>query len=170
MSRSLTGGSRDVNPQYLSFKCTQTGADTTTTQSSPLPINKINPGRRPQIIEVLKVYFNVADFSEVDSSIVAVLTSKNFGTTAVSLEDPSIIAYLKAIVKITTSGQMLGLQPIVYDCTDDAGHGLLVATDNVYLQVSSTTTGLTNAVGVRILYRFKQVNDVELVTLLASQQ
>lgn len=166
----LTGGSGDVNPQWLKFTVTQSGADTTTTQSQPVPVIRAREGLTPTIIEVLRVLFFTDGFAEADAVSTIVLTTKNFGTTAVSAVEPSAIAMARWFTRITTSGEIAPIYPIQIDLTDDAGHGVLVATDNVFLQCNSASTGLTNVVHCWILYRMKRVGTLEYVGIVQSQQ
>ena len=60
------------------------------------------------------------------------------------------------------------------DLTDEAGHGLLVATDNIYLNVWLDSTGaqvINNPAVVAILhYRLKEIGLQEYIGLVQSQQ
>lgn len=51
------------------------------------------------------------------------------------------------------------------DLTDGAGHGLIVATPNIFLAVDSNNTGAQNDANVRVAYRFKNVGLQEYVGL-----
>jgi hypothetical protein len=57
----------------------------------------------------------------------------------------------------------------VLDLTDGAGHGLLIATDNIFMTVYSTNTGVANEVGCKILYRWKNVSVEEYIGIVQSQ-
>lgn len=66
-----------------------------------------------------------------------------------------------------------------HDLTDGAGHGVLVATDNIFLtlQTAATVVGasatITAATGFgecAILYRFKEVGLAEYIGIVQSQQ
>lgn len=169
-SESLTGGTADVNPQWMKIKVTQSGADTTTTQAQALPIIRAREGVTPTIIEVLKVGFEPTSYPEVDSTIQLILTTKNFSTTTVAKDEPSAVAYIDFAYKLTTSGEYAAYGPIFVDCTDGAGHGVLVATDNIYFQASSAGTSASNVGICWILYRFKRVGTLEYVGIVQSQQ
>lgn len=171
----LTGGTNDVSPQTMSFIVTQSGADASTTGSQPLPIEKFGSvsSNRARIIEVLKVWFYInvtGNNAEVDSYVTAFLTTSSFGTTATTHANPKIIASVSNTHMLTTSGTFLEEQPKCVDLTDGNGHGVLVGTDNVYLQVNSGTTSTANSVTVRILYRFKAVGLPEYIGIVQSQQ
>jgi hypothetical protein len=167
---SLTGGTGDVNPQTMVVRVTESAADTTTTQSQAVPVQRLQDKGKAQVMEVLRVIFNVNTFAEVDASITACLTTRNFGTTAVGTNDPSMIAFYQLAVRLTTSGQYSQVQPFFYDCTDGAGHGMLVATDQIFLQAQSATTGVAVVCDARILYRWKNVTVQEYVGIVQSQQ
>jgi hypothetical protein len=167
---SLTGGTGDVSPQFLSFSATQSAADTTTTTQQTLPIEKIYGNQNPTIIEVLKVFFTNGATTEVDNAFSCHLSTKSFGTTATNLAEPTVFAAYRRDIAITTSGQIAVVQPFCFDCTDTAGHGILVATDNLFAQVSSATTGVANTVWIKVLYRFKKVGLSEYIGIVQSQQ
>lgn len=62
------------------------------------------------------------------------------------------------------------VMPYCYDCTDGAGHGVLVATDNIYITMNTNGwQGAANA-DFKILYRFKEVSLVEYIGIVQSQQ
>jgi hypothetical protein len=65
---------------------------------------------------------------------------------------------------------MTYMEPLVLDVTDGAGHGVLIATDSIYAQVNSANTATTNTVYFKLLYRFKEVNIIEYVGIVQSQQ
>lgn len=171
-SLSLTGGTNDVKPQYLSFVASQSGSDATTTTTQALPVlrNFQTGGNRAQIVEILKVYFTPDDLAEVDGSLNCFLTTKNLGTVATNASEASVIANFTIRTRLTTSGLIAPMFPFVVDLTDGDGNGILVATDNIYAQVSSTTTSLTNSVRVKVLYRIYGASVTEYVGIVQSQQ
>lgn len=170
MSRSLTGGTGDVNPQWYKITVTQSGNDTTTTSANPLPVPRLQNNKKPTIMELLKIYWIVPETIEVDSSIQAFLSTKNFSTTAPSQVDGTLIDTLFQTVRLTTSGMYYNTAPIIHDVTDGAGHGLLVATDNIYLQLSSAGTSAANVAYCWLLYRMKEVTLAEYIGIVQSQQ
>lgn len=169
-NRALTGGTNDVNGQFLTLTLTQSAADTTTSGSFPIPIQRLPTNGRAQVLEILKLFFYYTVPPEVDGNISMTLSTTSFGITAASIVDPRVILQNQAAVRLTTSGMYLIKQPDVYDMTDNAGHGFLVATDNVFLQVASVTTGSSNNCTVKILYRWKNVSLAEYIGIVQSQQ
>lgn len=168
----LTGGTRDVKPQYLTFSITESAADTTTTVTQALPVlrNFTSTGGRAQVIEVLKVYISFGAQSEVDSVMQLCLTTKSFGTTVVSASDPNVFAYVVVRSGITTSGTFQQVYPVIIDLTDGAGNGLLIATDNIYAQIFSTGTSAAIGANVKLLYRISGASLTEYVGIVQSQQ
>lgn len=56
------------------------------------------------------------------------------------------------------------------DLTDKAGHGFLVATDQIYAYIQSANLG-DNVTGyMRVQYRFKEVTLQEYIGIVQSQQ
>lgn len=177
---TLTGGTGDVNPQLLSFSAAQSGADTTTTTTQALPIQRLPTGGRSQVLEVLKVFAHVPVFGAVASateaadSVSVFLSTSSFGTTAITYSEPRVFwASIRAMEgAFTAAGTYSRTENdiIETDLTDGAGHGLLIATDNIFCQVQSVGTGGTNTARIKLLYRWKNVGLREYVGLVQSQQ
>ena len=169
-SSSLTGGTGDVNPQYLKLSTTQSGADTFTQTTNPIPIQRLPNGQRSQVMEILKIFFwTNSALVEADSTVSVYLTTKSY-STAPAVTDGALIAWWKRQVIITTSGEVAIDSPFCLDLTDGVGHGMLVATDNLYLSVASSTTSQANVGVAWILYRWKNVGLAEYVGMVQSQQ
>lgn len=66
----------------------------------------------------------------------------------------------------------------IHDLTDGAGHGILIATDNIFLVVQglltsygAATTGAIQAFAqADLIYRFKEVALAEYIGIVQSQQ
>lgn len=131
-------------------------------------------------MEVLKVFWYPgtleaqAAVAEVEHRISGFLGTRDNGTTAVTPADPSVFSTIS--VRNTgafTAGGTYAVQynePIVQDFTDGAGHGFLVATDNLFLQASSANLDAAGVVRVKVLYRWKNVSLAEYVGIVQSQQ
>lgn len=167
---TLTGGSGDVNPQFMHLTAVQSGNDATTTTAFPIPIQRLQNSSRAQVMEILKIFWFAADGAEVDSNILAILSTSSLGTTTGNYGNPRVIDVLSDQRYLTTSGTFNVQLPIIHDFTDGAGHGMLVGTDNLYIQVASASTGATNTVYCKILYRWKDVSTAEYVGIVQSQQ
>jgi len=179
----LTGGTGDVNPQFFNMSQTQSAADTTTTGTFPIPIQRLPQGGRSQVMEVLKIFWNrtampaSASATEAADIIAFAISTTSFGTTTPinGIANPRVI-YQRADTNrsaFTAAGtymfQDVGQNGNI-DVTDGAGHGILVATDNIFLQVASTTTGAANTVDTKLLFRWKNVGLSEYIGIVQSQQ
>jgi len=169
----LTGGTGDVKPEVMSFKCTQSAADTTTSIQQTLPImrNFSSQNRsRAQVIEVLKVFFWVDNSSVISSAVSVYLSTKNFAATATNFGEPTVFAAAQYRELFTTSGESNTPNPLVYDCQDGSGNGFLVATDSIYAQVVSASTSAANTVYIKMLYRVYGASVTEYVGIVQGQQ
>lgn len=180
-TEGLTGGTGDVNPQWMQWTVTQSGADTTTSASQPVPIQRLQDKGRAQVMEVLKVAITHTAMpvsgavGEGVDSISVYISTKNQGTTGTSWAEPTVFAAVldSSSNAFTAGGTYMSARPtmpFIFDLTDGAGHGYLVATDTVYAQITSGNTGATNSAIVRFLYRWKNVGLAEYIGIVQSQQ
>lgn len=177
---SLTGGTGDINPQWLSFSASQSGADTTTTTTQAIPVQRLPTSGRSQVMEVLKIHIEgpvlpaSASATETTDSWVLVIGTKNFAATAVTSAEPTIFASFSQVSRsaFTAAGTYFNVfsNTMDLDVTDGAGHGIIVATDNIFAQTQSTATGNTNTWRIKILYRWKNVSLQEYIGIVQSQQ
>lgn len=178
----LTGGSGDVNPQILTFRLVQSGVDTATVLPQQLPIPRLPtaPGRN-LVIELLWVDYyweNAAVVNNVANERVLVTVTTNPFTPATAteaLQDPRLLdAWLNAISNFGPLNASTGFGNILAenynDLTDQAGHGLLVASDTLYFGCVSQATTQANNIILKIGYRFKDVSLVEYIGIVQSQQ
>jgi len=166
----LTGGTGDVNPQFYHGVTTMTGADTTTTGTFNIPIQRLPDSGRAQVMEILKIFVRGPNPVEADSAWQVQFSTKNNGTTTTGFQDPSIFAMSNRVERITTSGQIYTQQIEMIDLTDGAGHGYLLATDNFYVQQLSTNTSVANSCSFKILYRWKNISLAEYIGIGQGQQ
>lgn len=168
----LTGGTGDVNPNWFKFGLSQSAADTFTQTTQPIPVQRLSGGlgkKRAMIMEVLKVlFFQTSAQAEVDSIISVYLTTKSYSTAPPDSDGP-VIARIRLYNAITTSGMISTQFPIVVDLTDGAGHGMVVASDNFYLSIASSTTAIVNSFSCWVLYRWKNVGLEEYIGVAQSQ-
>lgn len=175
----LTGGTGDVSPQLLTLAVTQTGANTFTEQQTGLPIPRfaISKGKA-MTMELLKVYFdggqkdnNYAAGGE-SSSVSAQLSTASF--TALNDADPRVIAFYNKEYRgaFTAAGTYSSVitEPFQLDCTDGAGHGILIATDNIFMGINTTNFAGASSVVAKLLYRWKMVTTDEYIGIVQSQQ
>lgn len=171
---TLTGGSGDVNPQTMVMQALQSGPDTTVINGQALPIPRL-PVRRGKsiVMELLGVEFLHVSTPSVAASYIAVVLTTNpntFTTLSNIASDPRILSIWLQWTVVNGTGIVFADQSKYISLTDDAGHGILVATDQMYLAVYSLGTGTANEYVARIEYRFKEVNLEEYVGIVQSQQ
>ena len=175
---TLTGGTNDVNPQYMTLSVTQSAADTYTQVSQQIPIQRLATMGRAQVMEVLKVFFQSSDIN-VQSTAATIrrynvsLSTKSLAS-APNLSEPTVFALynksnLNAFTATGTGMLAQEFEPFIFDSSDGAGHGFLVASDNIYLQIDTLNTGVVNSAQVKILYRWKDVSVQEYVGIVQSQ-
>lgn len=182
---SLTGGTGDVNPQFYVIQTTQTAIDTTRTVGFPLPVPKY-PGsaNRAIVFEVLSVRLMLQDLvvAAGQSFTSLILSTRDLGDTGVAnptnavtfaaRTSPSVVAQRSTDFLFATAVgfQISELRDTEIDCTDAAGHGILVATDNIFFSVYSNATGVVNVAACRIKYRLKEIGLTEYIGIVQSQQ
>lgn len=176
----LTGGTRDVNGQLFKMTVSQTAANTNTEGEFPIPIQRLQGANgRSQVMEILKFYVSrgvieaQAAVGEVQKRVSQSVTTKSFGTSTVSVVEPSALLYcnFKNTGAFTAGGTYSDslADPLVVDMTDGAGHGILVATDSLFMQVSSVNQDAAQTSTVWILYRWKNVGLAEYIGIVQSQ-
>lgn len=179
---TLTGGTGDVNPQFFSHRMVPAVAGTTETVALPSPISRFPTGvaGKSQIVEILKVWFDfppapaIAAVGEVVHSVVSNIATRSGGTVINEISNPATIASvaLSREGAFTAGGSISGTiyqMPRFVDLTDGAGHGILMATDQFYLQFGGTATWATS-MDFRMMYRIKVVGLAEYIGLVQSQQ
>jgi hypothetical protein len=178
---SLTGGTGDVNPQLFSGFAATTVADTPHTTAFITPISRLpKSGGKATVMEVLKVYTWIAPLAtgaaaETIQVYTAAFGTKDYGnTTNAYADNPTLFAYhqyqLNGAFTAATCYKMSLKMPLTMDLTDNQGHGILVASDYIYIQVDTAGIGQTVNVYFKILYRFKNVSLTEYVGIVQSQQ
>lgn len=186
----LTGGSGDVNPQEMVSPLLDASVGTQVTSNLtgvqvvlPLPIPRLRTqGQRQLIIELLWAVFYLIgaplEATTGDNLKYVNVTTNPSPILSVpdGVKDPRTLADFLTHILVNASpvsvAQIFTTQEV--DLTDSAGHGLLVATDQLYfnLVVNNTTTTLsgTDTAFVRLGYRFKDVSLAEYVGIVQSQQ
>ena len=95
------------------------------------------------------------------------------GTPEVTKAAADVFAFYDLSVDATgplSTGVDNRIGPIEFDITDGAGHGFLVATDQIYMQVFTNGATATATVRVKMLYRWKNVSLAEYIGIVQGQQ
>lgn len=173
----LTGGTGDVNAQYLTVAPVQTGADVSTVVQQPLPIPRFPTGKdRNLVMEFLGIqYYKTNQAFPLNTGVTDLITVTTnptvFGTTLAALQDGRLVSAWYNYHNLITAAGYLDVESENYvDLTDEAGHGILVATDNLYFGVYSIASGAANQYVVKAKYRWKEVSLAEYIGIVQSQQ
>lgn len=180
-SESLTGGTGDVNPQWFLLN-TQTITGAYADIATPMPIQRLPTGNKSQVMEVLKVEWSFSNANLINPLGTASTSARGYiSTTSFGTAEPTNAQLGKVVSRrridvpavATVANTFAVLESVwVEDLTDEAGHGYLVATDNIYLgqvQTTASTNPLTSGFQARILYRMKNVGIQEYVGIVQSQ-
>lgn len=178
---TLTGGTGDVNPQYLVLpEIPLANVDTFTQAQITLPTSQLPVQRGKAIVmEVLKVYFEVPTYGssppQPDTNLTAMAQLSTSPQGSINSSNPSVFAFIKRKSKTQTgttdsSYFQTWVEPTCIDYSDGAGHGILIATNSIYF--GATTSNFTASVTFagRILYRWKIVALEEYLGMVQSQQ
>lgn len=180
----LTGGTNDVNPQWLVINSLATTAgDTYTSQSVNLPVSRIGGTKstRATVIEVLKVWFDMPSYPSNFTSIGQITQSQAQLSTAplntIQHTNPSVFAFHSRKWKgyVQGAGDQIGsastwAEPEEQDLTDGDGHGIIIATDQIFFGVDTTGFAASVTFNCRILYRYKEIGLTEYIGIVQSQQ
>lgn len=181
----LTGGTGDVSPQLYSMTVIQAQANTFVEQAFPNPVPRYSSSKDKAIVlEALKAYFYLPKLNALDIGNEAVFAQlSTISLTGYSPGGPTVFAaaeldhityyeVLSPAVNSTVAFDSNEL-PIVVDMTDGAGHGVLIATDQIFfgwgtLRYDANING--TAAVIKLLYRFKEVPLAEYIGIVQSQQ
>lgn len=177
---TLTGGTKDVNPQFMNLVVTQTGNDVFTYAQFPIPVQRLGRAGRAQVMEVLKIFWESSEINRVLNAqnlyvINGYLCTQRPTATTSFIDGITFAEYVKsANVDSGVAGSPLEfgkeIEPCIQDLTDGAGHGYLIATDHIYISCASFQTAKPNSALCKILYRWKDVSVEEYVGIVQSQQ
>lgn len=166
----LTGGTKDVNPQYSSIQVVESAANTFTQGTLNLPVLRGNMvGGKYQVIELLYAWLDLQTNDGATGSGRTVALTTTSQTAMQVLSNPDVVLMYNDLITITTSGLYVETNPKFYDFTDRAGHGIIIATESLFLSVIGTSQTAAQTARCRIFYRFKNVNVNEFIGLAIQQ-
>ena len=179
---TLTGGSGDVNPQtmIMTQSAAVSGAAGQARVTVGLPIPRLpTPNGKSLVMEILWVEFVhrglTATAAATASYYMSVTTNPSApASITAATQDPRTVAdwshEVTASAAPTAFWDVEGITEV--DLTDQAGHGFLIATDNLFMDIFTSGPAAANitAPTARIGYRFKLVSLTEYVGIVQSQQ
>lgn len=165
-----------MNPQFMQYNMVPAAAGTTEQWALVTPINRLpRSGGKVTIMEVLKIWFTTPNPPTPGGAALNahLVLWCGTNTNASSIADAGNLAQCIKYYQVPTaalSGSMT-IEDRVWsiDLTDGAGHGVLVATDTIYVG-GIGVAGLWTGAGFRMLYRFKTVSLEEYIGIVQSQQ
>lgn len=184
LADTLTGGTGDTNPQTYTIHEAITEV-TKATAAFPLPIPRFGSfGKdRSVVFELLGVHWHMNDLptrTAAQGYIVlrtALTTNPDNPAPAPLAADPRVLATFYRAWNVPATGTAISAITEydideVSDLTDEAGHGILIATDNIYLAVYNDAAGptLLTDLSVSLRYRMKEVSLQEYIGIVQSQQ
>ncbi|KKL76332.1 hypothetical protein LCGC14_2045930 [marine sediment metagenome] len=174
---------KDKYPQILSVDLTATAADITTILQIPLPVARVPGTRKVTVFEILKIQFTQANSNALPIAAntsmymsLSTVRDPNGGVASTNaqilanIRDPRTFAHHWLIVELITSGAIAVHQPYELNFEDSNGRGILVATDSIFLTNMSIALTVVNNVFAKIFYRFVDVNPIEFIGIVQSQQ
>jgi len=181
-TRVTRTATKDAYPQFITGTSGATGAvDDYRVGAISLPISKtpVQSGRA-QVLEILKVfwYIGIENHADAAGEMFAFLSTAQHrdsgntstrATLAADLEDPFTFAIALRQVNLTTSGAMAFDEPIVIDCTDGNGNGILIAADRLYVHHGDISGSTASRSVCKILYRITTVPMIEYLGIVQSQ-
>lgn len=164
----LTGGTGDVNLQTLGGRVTETAANTFTQSAIAVPVMRVGmTSNTAQVIEILWVEFSITSveaFNAAGEECNVQLTQQSASSIRF-LDDVDVIASFAWTMCLLTSGAAVREDVKHIDLTDGAGHGMLIASPNIFLGAQSNGLAAAGTYACRIGYRFKNVDLREYVGL-----
>ncbi len=180
---SVTGGTGDIKPQYLTLNTGVTAVDDYTVNQVALPVPRFGTMKTmATIMELLSVdwYINIVDAGDIAKADWAYFTTSTtrqdgetstLATAATDVEDPQTFGFvLVSKEQATAVGINTQIFPTHIDFTDQNGNGILVATDRLFVvggNVAGTAAGNYTA---KLKYRQVNVGITEYVGIVQSQQ
>lgn len=93
---------------------------------------------------------------------------------ALTYADPTVVDYYSKVQNFygtLPTGVIEDENPQFHDLTDGAGHGILIATDALYLNITFTGAVTVNfQTYLKLFYRLKAVGVEEYIGIVQSQQ
>lgn len=168
----LTGGTGDVNPEFLNIQVTESAANTFTQDEVTLPIHRIGGGSmsKSQVVEILKIGYEMPAMELVDADSLRLQLTYSSQTAILGLGSACVIdKFITTCFTASAVGTNVVEQVIWHDLTDGVGHGILVGTPSIFIGVQGVGMGAARSYNVKVMYRLKNVGVMEYVGMVQSQ-
>jgi len=169
---SLTGGTRDVNPQI--FRMQMETTNTLTQQEYQIGTTILPDKKGVYVMEILKVIWEWVGTGDIQTVLTSgeirasLCTEAPIGGTGSWGSSPFLFSKFSWNLWLQDNGgSAAGYNPniFVYDLSDGAGHGFLVASNNLYLTVDTNDLDTPVQVDCALLYRWKKISMPDFVGL-----
>jgi len=164
----------DAFPNYTSGRLVLSGANTFTTQTITLPLNRIRVGGagRTTILEFLWIDVTIVSVDLLANSdeVAFSFSSGAVPTSVQNISNPDVIAEVLLFAHVGASpGTALVRQNFRMDLQSQDGHGQLIAVDRINVMGNSSGLAAAAQFRWRIYYRFVNVPIEEFVGIVQSQ-
>lgn len=161
---------KDVYPQFLNAKVTETGVNTFSKTEVPLPTIQSLSNGRAQVVELLKIIFEIDQPDTVAGAVTQTWfeISKKDATGWLNLNDSNVIVSFKSKTRDITS---VGFSEIpvltqVMDLMDGSGKGYLIGTQKLFLFIQSFNNTSAKTAYIKFMYRIREVSASELIGII----
>jgi len=189
IGRGLTGGTGDVNPQWLDLTpltpSDLTVAATTPAAGSvvalvvgratPIPIQAMPAAKAGAclVMEILDYKISRRAAAASTGSGTAFISTRNLSASLSASPTEYSKPHVIASADMNSDAGVVTVCDMSYDShglTDGAGHGIVVASQNLYLCYAADVveSAATRTVNAKVLYRWKYVTLMEYVGLVTS--
>ncbi len=163
----------DAFPNYLSGELTLSAANTFTTQSRELPVNRFGrvSGNSAMVMEMLWVVWETRglDFVADGDSYQWSITIGSVPTVTGTYGNPDLIAKLREEAHLATAVGEVRIPDIVTtNLQSEDGHGVLIAADRIHIQGISVGQTAALSLTFRIYYRWVKIPALEMMGILTS--
>lgn len=176
-NRNRNGNSswKDLKPQFLHTNVVESAANTFTKVMTNTPcVFHALPGNKQLVMEILKIFADVAPElvagtatqSTIGVSTKALTADPGFNNDVI-IRDSVLVNTLGARTA-ESHGVFSRQKLLVYDLTDGAGNGILVAAPQLCFFVMGAANVNAKNVNFKVLYRLLTVSSEELLGMLQS--
>lgn len=177
----LTGGTGDVNPQFLTFSLSQATLNAQVFAPVTLPVNPVQGAggaNKATVVELLYIVWAFSPWGASSGSKTRHIgIATNASTAAIvppNYSDPGTLFVKRQSMYFVAGSAEGSIEDSGHQSlTDDAGHGILVGTPSIFasfLNQGNAALDPLLSMSMKIAYRFKTVSLQEYIGIVQSQQ